>query len=238
MHTLFVELCCVAHNPLSFKNEGGMSKDPFPLNVSTVMNILHAYTALPYSHVSVEHEIACVDAKALEGGSGTSHVCAIGLWTDISARVLRLPSLDTLYTQPLGGGDAKPAHLLYMCIQFFFFLRVYTYTLYVHVHVHACAYMQVHVYTCIYVYMYMCTMYMCTVPLQIYCLGPFSWLHSVVMFIFWLPWVMGRCTTTRWMLNQVYNVDRVHAVVYTQIYMQVYMHTGMYMYNSNTIQLI
>ena len=109
--------------------------------------------ALPYSHVSVEHEIACVDAKALEGGSGTSHICAIGLWTDISARVLRLPSLDTLYTQPLGGGDAKPAHLLYMCIQFFFFFTC----IYVHfICTCTCIYVCIRAGTCVHVFTCTC----------------------------------------------------------------------------------
>ena len=57
------------------------------------------------SHVTMEHDIACVDVRSI-GGDGASHLCAIGLWTDISTRVLRLPSLDTLHTQPLGGGES------------------------------------------------------------------------------------------------------------------------------------
>ena len=64
------------------------------------------YTTLSPSHVTLEHEIACVDVRALKGETGPSHVCAVGLWTNISARVLRLPSLDTLHTQPLGGGGS------------------------------------------------------------------------------------------------------------------------------------
>ncbi|CAI8051482.1 DNA damage-binding protein 1, partial [Geodia barretti] len=63
------------------------------------------------SHVTLEHEIACVDVRVLKGDSGTSNICAVGLWTNISARVLRLPSLDTLHTQPLGG-DILPRSIL------------------------------------------------------------------------------------------------------------------------------
>lgn len=62
------------------------------------------------SHVTMEHDIACVDVRSI-GGDGASHLCAIGLWTDISTRVLRLPSLDTLHTQPLGG-DILPRSIL------------------------------------------------------------------------------------------------------------------------------
>ncbi|CAI8053753.1 DNA damage-binding protein 1 [Geodia barretti] len=63
------------------------------------------------SHVTLEHEIACVDVRVLKGDSGTSNICAVGLWTNISARVLRLPSLDILHTQPLGG-DILPRSIL------------------------------------------------------------------------------------------------------------------------------
>ena len=58
----------------------------------------------PSSHVTLEHEIACVDVRVLKADSGTSNICAVGLWTNISAKVLRLPSFDALHTQPLGGG--------------------------------------------------------------------------------------------------------------------------------------
>ena len=65
---------------------------------------------LACSHVSLEHEIACVDVRSLDGSAGTSHLCAVGTWTDISARVLRLPSLDTLHVQPLMGGECTIIH--------------------------------------------------------------------------------------------------------------------------------
>lgn len=35
-----------------------------------------------------------------------SPLCAIGLWTDISARILKLPSFELLHKEMLGGGRA------------------------------------------------------------------------------------------------------------------------------------
>ena len=58
-----------------------------------------------YSEASMEHEVACVDVTPLgDDLSAKSDLCAIGLWTDISVRLLKLPSLDIIHTQPLGGG--------------------------------------------------------------------------------------------------------------------------------------
>ena len=53
----------------------------------------------------MEHEVACVDVTPLgDDLSAKSDLCAIGLWTDISVRLLKLPSLEIIHTQPLGGG--------------------------------------------------------------------------------------------------------------------------------------
>jgi len=52
----------------------------------------------------VEHEIACVDITPQVEGQEKSDVCSIGLWTDISARILRLPSFESLHVEMLGGG--------------------------------------------------------------------------------------------------------------------------------------
>ncbi|XP_069037719.1 DNA damage-binding protein 1 [Lepisosteus oculatus] len=54
------------------------------------------------SSTEMDHEVACVDITAL--GEGTeSRLCAVGLWTDISARVLRLPDFSPLHREMLGG---------------------------------------------------------------------------------------------------------------------------------------
>ncbi|WAR03144.1 DDB1-like protein [Mya arenaria] len=51
----------------------------------------------------VEHEIACVDITPQVEGQEKSEVCAIGLWTDISARILKLPSFESMHVEMLGG---------------------------------------------------------------------------------------------------------------------------------------
>ena len=57
------------------------------------------------SHKLMPHEVACVDISPLGSDSrNRSDFCAIGLWTEISVSILRLPSLDTVDNQLLGGG--------------------------------------------------------------------------------------------------------------------------------------
>lgn len=52
----------------------------------------------------MEHEVACLDATPLDEGSRRAEIAAVGLWTDISARILKLPSLEELNKEFLGGG--------------------------------------------------------------------------------------------------------------------------------------
>lgn len=49
-------------------------------------------------------EIACLDISPLGDGATTSDLVAVGLWTDISARILRLPNLSEATKENLGGG--------------------------------------------------------------------------------------------------------------------------------------
>lgn len=49
-------------------------------------------------------EIACLDISPLGEGATTSDLVAVGLWTDISARILRLPDLSEATKECLGGG--------------------------------------------------------------------------------------------------------------------------------------
>lgn len=58
----------------------------------------------PLSTVEMEHEVACLDITPL-GEGGESPLCAVGLWTDISARVLKLPCFTALHKEMLGGGE-------------------------------------------------------------------------------------------------------------------------------------
>lgn len=53
----------------------------------------------------MEHEVACLDITPLGESGGESSLCAVGLWTDISARVLRLPCFSPLHKEMLGGGE-------------------------------------------------------------------------------------------------------------------------------------
>ena len=49
------------------------------------------------------YEVACVDISPLEDGD-KAEFCVVGLWTEISVSILRLPSLEQVDNQPLGGG--------------------------------------------------------------------------------------------------------------------------------------
>ena len=51
----------------------------------------------------MEHEVACLDISPLQQQQSKSTLCAAGLWTDISARLLSLPDLKTVHTEMLGG---------------------------------------------------------------------------------------------------------------------------------------
>ena len=60
----------------------------------------------------MEYEVACVDVTPLgDDLLARSDLCAVGLWTDISVRLLKLPSLETIHTQPLGGGMVYTAYM-------------------------------------------------------------------------------------------------------------------------------
>lgn len=55
--------------------------------------------------------MACLDLTPISVGpqqnptAVKAEVCAVGLWTDISARLLKLPSLEEFHKEPLGGGE-------------------------------------------------------------------------------------------------------------------------------------
>ena len=56
------------------------------------------------STCTMEHEVACVDLTPLRDSQERADMCCLGLWTDISARVLRLPTFESLHVEMLGGG--------------------------------------------------------------------------------------------------------------------------------------
>lgn len=51
----------------------------------------------------LEHEIACLDISPLDEDSTRSDIVAVGLWTDISVCLLRIPSLEKIHVEKLGG---------------------------------------------------------------------------------------------------------------------------------------
>lgn len=65
----------------------------------------------------LEFEVACIDigpcnSSPMPASDPTSDpsrpamssVCAVGLWTDISARLLKLPDFELIHSEKLGGG--------------------------------------------------------------------------------------------------------------------------------------
>lgn len=53
----------------------------------------------------MENEVACLDITPL--GAGRAHFVAVGLWTDVSALILRVPNLEIVTKQGLKGGLSK-----------------------------------------------------------------------------------------------------------------------------------
>lgn len=52
---------------------------------------------------TLEHEIACVNINNFADTTKPASVCAVGMWTDITVRLLSVPTLDTILKEPLGG---------------------------------------------------------------------------------------------------------------------------------------
>lgn len=70
-----------------------------PITIATII--------LVSSKATMSYEVACVDISPLgEEDSSKAEFCAIGLWTEISVSILRLPSLEQVDNQLLGGGGA------------------------------------------------------------------------------------------------------------------------------------
>jgi len=57
-----------------------------------------------YSTCTMEYEVACLDLSPLTESGSQSDICAVGLWTDISAHLLRLPTFESMHMEMLGGG--------------------------------------------------------------------------------------------------------------------------------------
>ena len=55
------------------------------------------------SDKTLEHEIACIDITPLNDSEDKSDILCVGLWTDITVRLFKLPSLEEIAKEPLGG---------------------------------------------------------------------------------------------------------------------------------------
>lgn len=53
----------------------------------------------------MEYEVACIDISPLTENAETAEICAVGLWMDISARLVKLPDFENLHIEMLGGGE-------------------------------------------------------------------------------------------------------------------------------------
>ena len=56
------------------------------------------------SDTTLEYEVACIDVTPLNDDDVKSEIVCIGLWTDITVRLFKLPSLEEIAKEPLGGG--------------------------------------------------------------------------------------------------------------------------------------
>ena len=67
----------------------------------------------------MDHEVACLDISALSGDR--AELCAVGLWTDMSARILRLPSFESAHVEMLGG-EIIPRSILMTTFESLYYL--------------------------------------------------------------------------------------------------------------------
>lgn len=82
--------------------------DLFYLEVHDEQIVLQGTTKL-------EFEVACLDISPLDGNSKAS-IAAVGLWTDISVRILTLPKLKEINKELLGG-EIIPRSILMTCFE-------------------------------------------------------------------------------------------------------------------------
>ncbi|OXU25996.1 hypothetical protein TSAR_009174 [Trichomalopsis sarcophagae] len=82
--------------------------DLFYLEINDNQIVSKGYTTL-------QHEVACVDISPLDGSS-EAKIVAVGLWTDISVRILTLPKLEEINKELLGG-EIIPRSILMTCFE-------------------------------------------------------------------------------------------------------------------------
>lgn len=55
------------------------------------------------SQTTLSHEVACLDISILDLKSDKADLIAVGLWTDISVTILKVPTLEIMNNEKLGG---------------------------------------------------------------------------------------------------------------------------------------
>lgn len=68
------------------------------------------------SHVVLDYEVACLDISLIDDDKTKADIIAVGLWTDISACILELPTLKMMSTEKLGG-EIIPRSILMACFE-------------------------------------------------------------------------------------------------------------------------
>ncbi|EDS40298.1 conserved hypothetical protein [Culex quinquefasciatus] len=68
------------------------------------------------STVTLDYEVACLDISPLDEPATRSELVAVGLWTEISACILRLPNLEFVHKEKLGG-EIIPRSILMACFE-------------------------------------------------------------------------------------------------------------------------
>ena len=60
-----------------------------------------------FSKCQLPYNIACLDITSLNNQDEKSNFCAIGLWTQISVWLCRLPTLEITHKESLTSGNNK-----------------------------------------------------------------------------------------------------------------------------------
>ncbi|CAG9764896.1 unnamed protein product [Ceutorhynchus assimilis] len=72
---------------------------------------IHPNELILKGETTLEVEVSCLDISPLGENATRSEIVAVGLWTDISACILRLPNLDEAHKELLGG-EIMPRSIL------------------------------------------------------------------------------------------------------------------------------
>ncbi|KAF5280874.1 hypothetical protein FQR65_LT03023 [Abscondita terminalis] len=77
---------------------------------------IHPNELIMKGHKTLDVEVACLDISPIGENATSSQLVAVGLWTDISACILRLPDLSEVFKENLGG-EIIPRSVLMACFE-------------------------------------------------------------------------------------------------------------------------